>query len=278
MTYREIHRYITTQLQGLYALEEASAMAYRLISFFYKKEKIDIALSKDNNVDIHLVQDVLNQLCEGKPLQYVTGEAYFYDLVFYVNENVLIPRSETEELIDLIINKTTIASPQILDIGTGSGCIPIALKKNIKGAYVYSCDISEQALVVAKENARRNDTPISFFKCDILQIDHLERGYDIIVSNPPYVTESDKKQMHKNVLDYEPWQALFVADDKALIFYSKIADLAWQHLNKGGKLYFEINENYGEATKEMLIHRGFSEVEILKDLFGKDRMSSCVKL
>lgn len=238
-----------------------------------------------------------------RPIQYILGNADFYGLKFKVNEHTLIPRPETEELVDLIVkeagesrhksqdmrhemqenNKPEVHNLQpatensILDIGTGSGCIAIALKKNIPWANVYAMDISAEALKIAIENAQLNNVDIDFIKHDILSPSLVEQSFDIIVSNPPYVRESEKQQMKANVLKYEPHTALFVADEEPFVFYDAIADFALKYLKKGGKLYFEINEYLGDELVKLIEGKGFKNVGVLKDLNGKNRILRITK-
>lgn len=208
------------------------------------------------------------------PIQQILGKADFYGLKFYVNEHVLIPRPETEELVDLIIKENKDFNPAILDIGTGSGCIPISLRKNIPNAMVSSIDVSEKALEVAKKNAEWNQVEINFILDDILNPSKeiAPNSFDIIVSNPPYIRISEKEEMSNNVLKYEPHLALFVYNDDPLLFYKKIADVALKGLKPQGKIYFEINENFGAECKQMLENKGFKNVVLVKDLSNKNRI------
>ena len=218
----------------------------------------------------------IKELKKFKPLQYILGEADFYHLKFYVNEHVLIPRPETEELVHFIIHDNKMNAPAILDIGTGSGCIPIALKKNIPSAVVSSIDVSEKALNVANRNAKKNDVEILFILRDILDplaiLDQQLLKYDIIVSNPPYICNAEKNKMDKNVLDYEPHLALFVNDNDPLLFYNVICDFALKMLKTNGKLYFEINQSLASETKDLLESKGFKNVELIKDLSNNYRI------
>jgi release factor glutamine methyltransferase len=220
---------------------------------------------------------ITEELIHGKPVQYVIGETEFYGCRIKVNENVLIPRPETEELVDWIIKLVPNKELTILDICTGSGCIPIALKKNLPKAEVAACDISHEALEMAMKNAVLNKTDVRFFYTNILNPTVSSWStFDLIISNPPYVRNSEKQLMHKNVLEFEPHLALFVEDDEALIFYRKITELAKSKLKQGGFLFFEINEAYGKEIAELLEENGFKDVEIRKDMFGKDRMAKGV--
>lgn len=219
---------------------------------------------------------ILKELKTGKPVQYILGETEFFGLTFKVNPSVLIPRPETEELVEWAIASARELSAEtgsILDIGTGSGCIAVSLKKNLPEYKVSAIDISPNALQTARENAKINETEINFIKADILQPDLLPgEKFSIIVSNPPYVTLRDKTLMHRNVVDFEPHTALFVPEDDPLIFYKAIADFARFHLCPGGLLLFEINESYGEALVELLTQKSFRNIELRRDITGRDRM------
>lgn len=219
---------------------------------------------------------VLNSLEQQQPIQYIFGKAHFYGLEFKVNEDTLIPRPETEELVEWIIHENNKRPAfNVLDIGTGSGCIPITLAKHITQAAVSSIDVSVNALAIAKENAQANEVRVNFILTDILQASALPQQYDVIVSNPPYVRNLEKAEIKPNVLQYEPHLALFVEDSDPLIFYRKIAHLALNHLTPGGKLYFEVNQYLGAETVTLLEEIGFTNVILRKDLFGNDRMISC---
>jgi len=220
----------------------------------------------------------LEELMLGKPVQYVLGYAWFSGMKFLVNENVLIPRPETEELCEWILSDADVGKENsILDIGTGSGCIAITLKKNWPQAKVSALDISDEALKIAKQNAASNQTDIDFLKGDILLKQSFalnKTKFDIIVSNPPYVRKEEMNTMNNSVKDFEPHLALFVEGEDPLIFYSSIADFAKQHLNANGKLYFEINQEMGAGVVKLLEEKGFSKVELRKDLSGNERLVS----
>ena len=220
------------------------------------------------------------QLLQHTPVQYILHEAWFAGMRFYVDEHVLIPRPETEELVEWIVADVdpTHKNLAILDIGTGSGCIPIALKKKLPESTVYALDISEKAVEIASKNAADNNLNVEFLPANILDFTSYE-GWpevDIIVSNPPYIKESEATTMQQNVLQYEPHTALFVPDDDALLFYRTIADFALQHLKPDGKLYFEINEIMGEEIAALLAAKNFSAIKIKKDLQEKNRMVSAI--
>lgn len=220
------------------------------------------------------IDEIVNRLSRYEPIQYILEETEFFGLKFFVNENVLIPRPETEELIELILKDHQDNKPiNILDIGTGSGCIAIALKRFLPQASVTAWDVSPLALDVARRNAKTNSCNIHFDLVDILASYPTEQHFDVIVSNPPYVLESEKQQMDNNVLDYEPHLALFVPDNKALIFYERIADVGTELLNKGGKLYFEINASKGDETVDMLESKKYTDISLIKDLSQNDRIT-----
>ena len=280
-----LKNYKTTFLQelsSLYDEKEIESFFYLTLESFHQKKRIDLALNPEMEMDaLQLLrwESVLVELKKQKPIQYILGETEFFGLPFLVNENVLIPRPETEELVQLIIsNNLKIQQSNnltILDVGTGSGCIPIALKKNLPNAEVYAIDISEKALATAKKNAELNNVEVHFRLKNILETQDLEQQFDIIVSNPPYVRELEKQEIKKNVLDYEPHLALFVEDTDALLFYRKIAQLALKNLSPNGLLFFEINQYLGKETVELLENLGFKNIELKKDIYGNDRMIKC---
>ena len=228
----------------------------------------------------------MTDLHNEKPIQYIIGETEFYRLPFYVNQHVLIPRPETEELVEWIISLPNSSQKEknlnILDIGTGSGCIAISLAKNLPNASVFAIDISKKALQVAKQNAVLNEVTVEFIEYDILSSNIIQtpsiRGknlnlkFDIIVSNPPYVRQLERQEIKNNVLNYEPHIALFVENDNPLLFYNHIIDFAKENLTKNGKLYVEINQYLGQETVTLLKEKGFTNIELKKDLFGNDRM------
>lgn len=283
-----------SQLTPLYDEGEAESFFFLILEEKHHLKRIDLALQLDLEFSESEIKDwnvILEQLKLELPIQYILGSTSFYGLKFEVNENVLIPRPETEELVEWIINSNLkISSAQfgkasgerfnnlkILDIGTGSGCIAIALAKNLPNAQVFAIDVSERALATAKKNAEQNDVNINFIQKNILETTDLEQQFDIIVSNPPYVRNLEKAEIKKNVLEHEPHLALFVDDHDALIFYRKISELAQKNLSKQGKLYFEINQYLGKETVELLENLGFSDVELKKDIYGNDRMIQSAK-
>ena len=278
MGIKELYRNYLLQLQQIYALSEATVITDRTFESLANIKRSD--LIKDptkqlNNKNIKQLSDAFSQLLQHKPIQYVLGEAWFYHLKYKVNENVLIPRPETEELVEMVINsrKSLITDPHILDIGTGSGCIAIAIKKNMPAAVVSAIDVSEAALTVAKENAKQHNTAINFIQMDLL--DESTWGqlpqYHVIISNPPYIPKKEKDNLAKNVVDYEPHLALFVPDKDPLLFYNKIAALGRSHLNSNGKIYLEVHEDLAKEAKA-LFDKHYSYAEIKKDMFGRERM------
>jgi release factor glutamine methyltransferase len=280
MTIASIEKIFIGDLTGIYDAEEASSIAWLTIGFVCKINRTKYLNIKHEDISedkLLIFQSILNDLKKGIPIQYVLGETEFYGLVLKVNPTVLIPRPETEELVDWVLKdikklKDNITPLKILDIGTGSGCIPITIKKYLPDSEIFAIDISETALITAQENAILNQVDIHFSYGDILQPHTSSIKYTIIISNPPYVTISEKENMHINVVDHEPHSALFVPDDDALIFYSAIADYAMIHLLEGGVLYLEINENLGSQTLALLSNKGFKSLELKKDLRDRDRM------
>lgn len=267
------------ELSPLYDEKEIESFFYIVLESFHNKKRIDLALNPAMEMDaVQLLrwESVLADLKTEKPIQYILGETEFYGLPFLVNENTLIPRPETEELVEWIISDNNIQHPtsniQLLDIGTGSGCIAISLAKNLPNAQVSAIDVSEKALATAHKNAEINKVDVNFILKNILETEVLDEKYDIIVSNPPYVRNLEKEEIKPNVLEYEPHLALFVEDNDALLFYRKIAELAKKNLSKNGKLYFEINQYLGKETVELLEEMGFKNIVLKKDIYGNDRM------
>lgn len=279
MLLKEYRNHFKQELIGAFDEKEIESFFYIILEAFHQMKRVDLVLNTAVELDsIQLLQweTVLAQLKEHKPIQYILGETEFFGLPFYVNENTLIPRPETEELVDWIVSvnqKKQEAEPlRILDIGTGSGCIAISLAKNLPNAKVFAIDVSDKALATAQKNAERNQVHVTFFHKDILDTEDLELQFDIIVSNPPYVRNLEKEEINKNVLEYEPHLALFVEDDDALIFYRKISELALNHLSENGQLYFEINQYLGAGMISLLQKYDFKNIELRKDIYGNDRM------
>lgn len=263
------------ELKDEYPPEEIHSIFFLLTEYFLGFTRLDLALTPDKELSHQELQEfkkALTRLKKNEPVQYITGKTEFFGSTFLVNKNVLVPRPETEELVQWILDdyKYSSKSIKILDIGTGSGCIAISMAKHLPDAKISAIDISKEALLTARENARHNKVQIEFIQADILQLDNLKE-YDLIVSNPPYVRELEKLQMKKNVLEHEPSLALYVEDEDPLIFYKKITKLAKEGLNAGGNLYFEINQYLGWETELLLKKEGFS-TGLKKDIFGNDRM------
>ena len=261
---------------------EAESFFYILLENKRQLRRIDLALDADKEFsedEISIWTIILEKLKTQIPIQYILGTTHFYGSEFMVDENVLIPRPETEELVDWIVKLNSKTSKKknlrILDIGTGSGCIAISLAKNIPNSEVFAIDVSEKALAVAEKNSKLNTVSVTFLHKNILETTSLDQKFDIIVSNPPYVRNLEKAEIKPNVLDNEPHLALFVADDDALIFYKKIAELAAANLNPNGQLFFEINQYLGKETLDLLESLGLKNRELRKDIYGNDRMIAC---
>jgi release factor glutamine methyltransferase len=270
----KIRDFFHISLMEYYASDEIQTFFYYYCEIVLQMSKIDVALNPDYHVseqDWQILMQDIQRLKRFEPIQYIYGVAHFYKLKFKVNAHVLIPRPETEELVDLILKQTSSNHLNILDVGTGSGCIAISLASNLSNAHVYAMDISEQALKIAHENAEMHQVKIQFLKQDVLILNELPEKFDIIVSNPPYVRELEKNEMHANVLDFEPKLALFVSDDDPLVFYRKIAALAFQNLNPNGRLYFEINQYLGDETVQVIQSAGFNNVKLIPDFLGQNR-------
>ncbi|MDR1764145.1 MAG: peptide chain release factor N(5)-glutamine methyltransferase [Dysgonamonadaceae bacterium] len=274
---KETVSFIKSGLQNLYTATEIRELTSLILESVCRLDRTAVLLRKDTQLssnEKNRIAEIVAELQKRRPIQYILGETEFYGLTFKVNENVLIPRPETEELVDWIVRSET--SPKmILDFGTGSGCIAIALAKRFCEAEVFGLDFSENAIAAAKENAEKNRVKTHFLKFDILNdciSDCFGENPDLIVSNPPYVVPSEKAAMERNVLDFEPHSALFVPEEQPLLFYERIADIALQMLNRGGKLYFETNAHFARQTAEMLENKGFINVELRRDLAGKERL------
>lgn len=267
------------ELSPLYDAYEAESFFYLILEDKHKLRQIDLALNHEltfSDEDFDAWELLLVQLKKEVPIQHLLGKTNFYGLDFEVNENVLIPRPETEELVEWIIseNKGTDKKRKIkiLDIGTGSGCIAISLAKNLPNAEVYAIDVSKKAIETAKRNAMRNDVEVTFMFQNILETEELTCKFDVIVSNPPYIRNLEKEEIKNNVLNYEPHLALFVDDNDALIFYRKIASLAHRNLLPNGQLYFEINQYLGKEMIDLLGKMDFVNIDLRKDIYDNDRM------
>ena len=284
MLLKEYKSTFLKELSPLYDEKEIESFFYIVLEHFHNKKRIDLALNPKMEMDalqLSRWRNVLDELKKEKPIQYIIGETEFYGLSFLVNENTLIPRPETEELVEWIeveSRKLKVESLKILDIGSGSGCIAISLAKNLKNAQVFAIDVSEKALNIAKKNAEINKVNVDFICADVLKLltfDFQLSTFDIIVSNPPYVRNLEKAEIKPNVLEYEPHLALFVDDHDALLFYRKIAQLAKENLTENGQLYFEINQYLGKETVELLENLEFKNIILKKDIYGNDRMIKC---
>lgn len=288
MLLKQYKTHFFDSLKNIQDEQEIESFFFILTEYLHNLKRVDLALNPNfelSDAEVEKWNIILADLQQEKPIQYITGEAWFYGLQFEVNENTLIPRPETEELVEWILNSSITHHPSpitILDIGTGSGCIPISLKANLPQANVSAIDVSVKALEVAKRNATSNKVEINFIQTNILEVEDLSQlpspiidypsPYNIIVSNPPYVRNLEKQEIKKNVLDYEPHLALFVEDTDALLFYKKIAQLALKNLTTNGLLFFEINQYLGKETVELLESLGFKNIELKKDIYGNDRM------
>ena len=278
---RDCRKYYAGELEKIYGSNEANVLIMILLEHYFGIDRMKIALEPEMRLsesEMLTLHFAVKELLKNKPIQYIIGETEFCGMRFFVEEGVLIPRPETEEMVMMIahsVETMCTSSVHILDIGTGSGCIAISLAKLLKNSVVTAVDISEKALEVTKKNAKANDVDVNFIKDDILnpkKPELIDNQYDIIVSNPPYVCEREKVEMRANVLDYEPSTALFVSDNDPLVFYRKILEFAKKSLKPGGEVWFEINEKLGEETKDLCLEHGFENVEIIKDFREKDRV------
>ena len=266
------------ELQELYDEDEIKAIFLVVVAEKFGLNRTNYQLRKTdivNETDKAEVLSILQDLKKHRPIQYILNKADFYGEVFQVNESVLIPRQETEELVDLIIkNHKSSQNLKIIDIGTGSGCIPITLSKHLNNALVTTIDISKEAIKTAQENAKNLKTQVQFINADIFEWEYIfsDQHYNIIVSNPPYITPGEKQHMNQNVLAYEPELALFIEESAPLIFYDVISSFALKHLAPDGDLYFEINQYLGAEMKELMVKKGFEQVKLIKDINGADRI------
>jgi release factor glutamine methyltransferase len=279
MLLSEIRSLFNKNLNSLYPLKEIESIFSIAVEHTLKYSKIDIHQNLHKSIqpeDEKKILETLFRLKQCEPIQYITGFTEFYGLKFFVDQRVLIPRQETEMLVDIVL-KDKDRNSNIIDLCTGSGCIAISIAKNLIKANVTANDISRQSLDVAIRNAKENKCEIQFIQDNILQPNAIYKKYDCIVSNPPYIRNSEKVNMHKNVLDYEPAQALFVDDNDPLIFYRAIAIFAQNQLISGGKIYLEINEYLWQETKELMEEYNFCEVQIIKDLENKNRFLQASK-
>lgn len=255
--------------------DEAEAIAFLILEDLFQITRMNILVGKDIDISTseeEKIESILSQLMKGKPIQHILGKVEFYGRQFLVNPNVLIPRRETEELVHLILeNHPDLSEQMIVDIGTGSGIIPITIAKERKHCEIFAVEISSSALATAKRNALLNHANVSFIQADILEEDLDLPKANIWISNPPYVMEKEKAEMQTKVFEHEPSNALFVPDHDALVFYERISQLAFEHLVPDGELYFEINEQFGQEVKKLMENRGFRDVKVMGDMQGKDR-------
>ena len=294
MTIKQYRAHFNKSIKHLYPTSEIDSFFFLILEEYIGFKRIDIVLKSDFYIDqksLNLMQIATKQLEQEIPIQYIIGKTEFFGLPFNINKEVLIPRPETEELVEQVIKEVSLiktyktASNEatkekqitILDIGTGSGCIAISLKKQLLSSKISAIDVSDKALRVAKKNAALNNVDINFIHLDILKTNDLDQLYDVIVSNPPYVRELEKKEMKNNVLNNEPHLALFVDNKNPLLFYNKIAELAKKFLTKNGQLHLEINQYLGKETIKLLAEKGFKNIQLKKDIFGNDRIITAFK-
>ena len=279
----EFKAHFQKTLLKIYPKEEINSIFNRLIAFYFKWDAAHPALNPNYILDFKASEKLkfaLSELRKEKPLQYITHQATFFGIDFYVNQSVLIPRPETEDLVNWVledISRNKIIFPQLMDIGTGSGCIAVSLANANKELNLTAIDLSEEALKVAKKNAKLHRVKIDFVKKDIKSLLHWKNPLDIIVSNPPYVHPSEKKQISPNVLNYEPHMALFTPENDPLYYYKPIINFAASVLKPGGSLYFEINPKYLELLKLNFSDVTFGEIEVRNDIFGKSRILKVIK-
>ena len=279
MKLKEAIEQLRNGLAGVAEPQEVQAMIRIICEDIFNYDQVDVALRQESELPDFAqerITDIISRLRRHEPLQYIVGSACFHGHRFKVTPAVLIPRPETEQLIDMIVDENPASDLRVLDMGTGSGCIAISLARALKFAQVDALDVSRDALAVARENAALLKVKVRFFESDMLSPQPPAR-YDIIVSNPPYVCWSERESMERNVLDYEPGQALFVPDNDPLLFYKAIAAYAAQSLERGGRLYLEINQRFGNEVKRLLEGNGFDEVRIIEDSYGKTRFAAAVK-
>ena len=294
MTIKQYRAHFNESLKHLYPTSEIDSFFFIISEEYMGFKRIDIVLKSDFLIDkksLNLMQIATKQLEQEIPIQYIIGKTEFFGLPFNINKEVLIPRPETEELVEQVLKEVSLTKIckttkdettnekqlKILDIGTGSGCIAISLKKQLPSSKTSAMDVSDEALRIAKKNAVLNKVDINFIHLDILKTNNLDQLYDVIVSNPPDVRELEKKEMKNNVLNNEPHLALFVDNKNPLLFYNKIAELAKKFLIKNGQLHFEINQYLGKETIKLLAEKGFKNIQLKKDIFGNDRIISAFK-
>ncbi|HNP17429.1 MAG TPA: peptide chain release factor N(5)-glutamine methyltransferase [Fulvivirga sp.] len=257
------------------SVNEIQSLAYIVVEHMFSINKSEIITDRSININssqLKKLKKFLDRINKSEPIQYILGEAEFYGRQYIVSPGILIPRNETEELVNLIIQDYKEKKIKVLDVGTGSGCIPITLVKELKLTKAYAIDFDPRVIKIARQNAAKHQVDIDFLMIDILKEKIPIHGLDVIVSNPPYITQSEKSEMKANVLGYEPSTALFVTDEDPLIFYKRIALIGRESLREDGKLYFEINEKFGQQVAQMLEQNGYKNIELIADLNGKDRI------
>ncbi|MDD4514864.1 peptide chain release factor N(5)-glutamine methyltransferase [Massilibacteroides sp.] len=273
--------YLRKTLENQFPPEEIRSLTHLIMKEVCHLEPHQLILDKDRDLSEAMkgqIKSIVERLLRKEPIQYILGTTVFYGNEFFITPSVLIPRPETEELVDLIVRTEKTEKLNVLDIGTGSGCIAISLANALDHAKVTGIDISEEALSLARSNATRNKAKVSFLSFDVLtEKMYPDHKLDIIVSNPPYVMEKEKEEMKPNVLEYEPHLALFVSNHDPLVFYRAIAEFGLLHLNNSGRIYFEINEALGNETVELLIQKGYRDCILVKDLAGKDRIIKALR-
>lgn len=284
MTIKTLRLNFYDALKDLYSQSEIDVFFYSLMDYYFKKPKVDVYLNQNEKIDQiseSIMIKALHELTNNKPLQYITSETEFYGLKFNLSKSVLIPRPETEELVEWIIKDHEKKEDEfkILDLGTGSGCISVSLARFLKKSKVYAVDLCNKALDQARENAKLNNEDVTFEVCDILDknLPNHFKNFEVFVSNPPYVRNLEKKEMKQNVMHYEPHMALFVPNNDPLKFYRAILQIATKRLVTDGKLYFEINQYLGSEMKDLVASYEFSDIELKKDSFGNDRMLRAIK-
>ena len=279
ITPKELLTKLSEQIRSEYDEKEAEIIARWIVEEEFHLNWTDI--QKDEQIKLTGDQEqelsqVINRVKNYEPIQYIFGKSYFYGNIFKVNQKVLIPRPETEELVDMVIRENKESKLKVLDIGTGSGCIAISLKKSLQDSEVHAIDNDSNILQLASENALLNKTHVNFYLCDILNDKVPESTYDIWVSNPPYVRISERQRMGKNVLDFEPHQALFVEDENPLKYYKIILKRAKTNLKRGGRIYFEINEALGQNMRNLFEEENFDDIRVVQDINGKDRIATAI--
>jgi len=280
-TIRSLRGLFRKHLADMYEVDEVDALCRWTLQdkLGLNDRHLDVDAHIITESNLNLVVPVLDRLITGEPYQYIIGEVEFLGCKLKVDNRVLIPRPETEELCELVLTENDTTKPlNVIDLGTGSGCIPIAIKRKAPAWNVSAVDVSEDALSLATENATRNNLDITFHQLDLLTTRHSSLvTHHLIISNPPYIAQKEAVEIHENVMVYEPHLALFIADEDPLLFYRKMLDIGRTALEKGGKCYFEINEKYGTELAELMAQKGYSDIRIVKDLSGKDRFAVCVK-